>query len=175
VEPSPVLRAVLLARAGADPALRERVTVVAADALSAPLPDRLGAVMAINMIGHLPPADRRRLWDLVRQRLAPGAPLVVNLQPPAEPIAVPETVFASVRIGRYTYEGSGGAQPAGPDTVTWRMRYRTLDERGHAVHDSVINYEWQVLSPQELLDELAAAGFTARVGPLDVVRAVVNG
>jgi 16S rRNA A1518/A1519 N6-dimethyltransferase RsmA/KsgA/DIM1 with predicted DNA glycosylase/AP lyase activity len=59
VEPSPVLRAVLLSRVVSDADLRERVTVVAADALGVDLPDRLGGVVAINMIGHLDREERR--------------------------------------------------------------------------------------------------------------------
>jgi hypothetical protein len=171
VEPSSVLRAVLLSRVAADADLRARVTVVAADALGADLPERLGAVVAVNMIGHLAAEERREFWARVRERLVPGAPLVVNLQPPAEPVAIPPATFVSVRVGHYTYEGSGSAEPAGPDSVIWRMRYRTLDERGDAMHDRVIEYPWYVVSPAGLLRELAAAGLTGQVGAFDVVRA----
>jgi hypothetical protein len=74
-----VLRAVLLSRVASDPRLRERVTVMAADTLGADLPDRLGAVVAVNMIGHLTPDDRRTFWRRVGERLAAGAPLAGNL------------------------------------------------------------------------------------------------
>jgi SAM-dependent methyltransferase len=174
VEPSPVLRAVLLSRIAAEPALRSRVTVLAAGALDAPLPDRLGAVVAVNMIGHLAPPDRRRFWRRLGDRLAPGAPLVVNLQPPAEPVAVEHTLFATVRVGRHTYEGSGGAEPRGNGSVTWRMRYRVFDEKGSSVHESVIEYDWHVISPAALLRELADAGFAGEIGPFDVIRATLR-
>jgi SAM-dependent methyltransferase len=172
VEPSPVLRAVLLSRIAADAGLRARVTVAAGDALGVDLPGRLGAVLAMNMIGHLDPAGRRMFWQRIAARLAPGAPLVVNLQPPAEPASVPETVFGTVQVGRYTYEGGGGAEPAGPESVTWRMRYRVLGSDGSVVQESMVDYDWHVVSMPVLLAELAAAGLTAEVGPLDVVRAV---
>ncbi len=68
VEPSPVLRAVLLSRMAARPDLRRRVTVVAADALGADLPARLGAVLAMNMIGHLDPDGRRTFLRRVAER-----------------------------------------------------------------------------------------------------------
>jgi trans-aconitate methyltransferase len=175
VEPSPVLRAVLLSRVASDPRLRERVTVMAADALGAELPDRLGAVVAVNMIGHLTPDDRRTFWRRVGERLAAGAPLVVNLQPPAESATIPYTTFGAVQVGRYTYEGGGGAEPAGPDTVTWRMRYRILDADGAAVRESTVDYRWHVLSAPDLLDELADAGMRGQIGSLGVVRAVRAG
>lgn len=172
VEPSPTLRAVLLARCAADADLSARVTVVAGDALGVDLPDRLGAVLAANVVGHLDPAGRREVWRRVADRLAPGAPLVVNLQPPAEAVSLPETTFGAVQVGRQTYEVSGGAEPTGPDTVTWRMRYRVLGPDGTAVRETTVSYRWYVLSPPRLLAELAEAGLEGAAYPLDVVRAV---
>ncbi|MCW6004651.1 class I SAM-dependent methyltransferase [Micromonospora sp. CPCC 205371] len=168
VEPSPILRAALLARLAGDDMSR-RVTVQATDAGGMVLPGRLGAVLAINMIGHLTPDHRRALWADLRPRLAPAAPLVVNLQPPPEPVAVPETAFTSVPVGRQTYQGSGGARPDGPDSVVWTMRYRVLTEDGTVERELVVDYPWYVLSAQMLLDELAAAGYAATVGEMDVV------
>jgi SAM-dependent methyltransferase len=169
VEPSPILRAVLLARLVTNEHLRQRVTVHATDAETMRLPARLGGVLAINMIGHLPPQRRRQLWADLRPRLAPAAPLIVNLQLPAEPTTVPETTFASVRIGDRIYQGSGGAEPAGDDSVTWTMRYRTIDPAGAVDNELVVDYQWQVVSPQTLLDELTAAGYTATVREPDLV------
>jgi len=177
IEPSPVLRAVLLSRVAADPSLSERATVMADDALGADLPDQLGAVLAVNMIGHLTPEDRRSFWWRVADRLAPGAPLVVNLQPPAESVTIPYTTFGAAKVGRYTYEGGGDAEPAGSDAVIWRMRYRVLDTDGEVVRDDTIEYLWHVLSAADLLGELADAGLRGRLGALGVVRAVtaING
>ncbi|MDG4778910.1 class I SAM-dependent methyltransferase [Micromonospora sp. WMMD961] len=172
VEPSPVLRAVLLSRMAARPDLRQRVTVVAADALGVDLPARLGAVLAMNMIGHLDPDGRRTFLRRVAERLAPGAPLVINLQPPTEPVPIPYSTFSTVRVGRHTYEGGGSAEPSGPDTVTWRMRYRVRDADGTPVREDHAAYRWYVTSARVLLAELTDAGLTGEVGPLDVVRAV---
>lgn len=173
VEPSAIQRAALFARIGSDDDLRGRVTVVAADAENVELPGRLGAVVAINMIGHLDPDARRELWRRIADRLAPGAPLVVTLQPPAEPVEIPETGFVTVRVGGHVYMGNGAARPTGPDTVIWRMRYRVLDGADRLVRETTAEYRWHVLSPKALLAELAAAGFDSETGPFDVVRAVV--
>ncbi|OKI71634.1 class I SAM-dependent methyltransferase [Micromonospora sp. CB01531] len=169
VEPSPILRAVLLARVAGDEALRRRVTVVAAGVEDVRLPSRLGGVLAINMLGHLSPQRRRVFWNDLRARLAPSAPLIVNLQPPAEVTTVPQTTFASVQIGRHIYEGSGAARPSGENTVTWTMRYRILDPGGAVERELVADYPWHVITPAQVLDELTAAGFAARLRELDVV------
>jgi len=181
VEPSAMQRAALFARIGPDPDLRERVTVLATDAQHAPLPDRIGGAIAMNMIGHLDPDARRALWRRLGDRLAPDAPLVVNLQPPSEPVVLPETDFISVRVGRHVYLGSGAAEPDGTQAVAWRMRYRVLDGSGRdadeadrVVREITAEYRWHVLSPATLLSELRAAGFVAALGPLDMVRAVVR-
>src|SRR5919197_13009 len=169
VEPSPILRAVLLSRLVSDGDLRLRVTVQDADVDGMRLPQQLSGVLAINMIGHLSPQRRRDLWADLRPRLAPGAPLIVTLQPPAEPTHIPESTFTSVRIGDRIYEGSGGAHPTGDDRVTWTMRYRTLDPDGAVHRELAVAYPWYVISPQELLDELTTAGYTASLRPLDIV------
>ncbi|MFE9655589.1 class I SAM-dependent methyltransferase [Micromonospora sp. NPDC006431] len=169
VEPSPILRAALLARVVVDEDLRRRVTVQATDAEGMALPARLGGVLAMNMIGHLAPDQRRQLWADLRPRLVPSAPLVVTLQPPSEPMTVPETSFGSVPIGRGSYEGSGGARPAGPDSVIWTMRYRVIDEDGAVERELVAEYPWYVLSAQTLRHELAAAGYAVTTGDMDVM------
>ncbi|MDG4795598.1 class I SAM-dependent methyltransferase [Micromonospora sp. WMMD1082] len=174
IEPSAVQRAALLCRLGPVPRLRERVTVVAAGAQNVPLPDRIGGVVAMNMIGHLAPHDRRELWGRLRDRLAGGAPLVVNAQPPAEPMEIPEAEFVRVQVGDHTYVGSGAAQPDGPDTLRWRMRYQVLDHSGQSVREVTTAYRWYVVSPQAIVAELSTAGLDAVAGPMDIVRAMVR-
>lgn len=169
VEPSPVLRAVLLSRLAVDDDLRRRVTVQPATVDGMRLPGRLGGVLAINMIGHLSASERRQLWTDLRLRLGPAAPLIVNLQPPAEVTTIPESEFTSVPIGRRTYQGSGGARPSGENTVIWTMRYRVLDQDGAIDNELVVDYPWHVLSGPGLLAELTAAGYTATLREMDVV------
>jgi SAM-dependent methyltransferase len=87
-EPSASLRGVLLARL-ADRGT-DRVTVFPGGATDAPLQDRIAAVVGMHMVGHLAPPDRKRLWATVAERLAPGGPVVLNVQPPAAAEPVPE-------------------------------------------------------------------------------------
>ncbi|MFI7637382.1 class I SAM-dependent methyltransferase [Nonomuraea sp. NPDC049400] len=168
VEPSPGLRAVLLARVNEDPELRDRVTVLPSDLLRATLPPRLGTLVAMNVIGHFDPTERRTIWQLLAERLLPGGRAVLNLQPPAEPIAVPHTRFSELRIGRRRYEGWGRAEPAGPEQVTWHMTYRVFQD-GEPAEEVEVEYTWWVLGHDGLKAELAEHGLhISPSGPPDL-------
>jgi hypothetical protein len=157
-EPSAALRAVLLARMGGHPDAA-RLSVHPGGATEVPLPDRLAAVVGLHMVGHLSPAQRRTLWPALAARLAPGAPVAFNVQPPDTAVAVPEFPQTTVTVGRFTYQGTGSAEPTGPDSLRWRMRYATLD--GDTVLDeATAEFDWWVLSATGLAAEFAAAGLT---------------
>jgi hypothetical protein len=132
---------------------------------SAALPQKLGAVVAMNVIGHFDPAGRQRIWSLLTERLVPGGRAVLNLQPPTEPMTVPESRFADVRVGRRGYEGWGRAEPAGPDRITWRMAYHTYHD-DQLVDELEVAYAWWVLDERQLRAELGGHGLApAPTGP----------
>ncbi|RBM06857.1 trans-aconitate 2-methyltransferase [Streptomyces sp. PT12] len=165
VEPSPGLRAALLARLATHDALRPRVTVLPEPLPAAELPDRLGLVIALNVIGHFPPAERRALWNLLATRLAPGGRALLNLQPPTEPVAVPETLAATAHVGRRRYEGWARAEPVGDAILTWHMTYRTHHD-GRLVAERTVSYPWYLLDETTLRAEATEAGLRARpLGP----------
>ncbi|WP_171075216.1 class I SAM-dependent methyltransferase, partial [Nonomuraea basaltis] len=168
VEPSPALRSVLLARVSESPELCNRVTVLPEGLLEAALPHRLGAVVAMNVIGHFDTAGRQAIWTLLTERLLPGGRAVLNLQPPAEPMAVPESRFSDVRLGRRRYEGWGRAEPVGSDRIAWHMTYRTYhDDR--LVGELETTYDWCVLDEQRLEKELNEHGLVlSRTGPAEL-------
>nr|WP_237330983.1 class I SAM-dependent methyltransferase [Streptomyces sp. BA2] len=161
VEPSAAMRAVLLARVHDDPELRSRVTVLADDAARTPLPDGTRAIVALNVLGHLPPAERRALWASAAHRLAPGGVLVVNVTPPVRPERVPRTRMASVAVGALHYEGWGSAEPSGDAEITWRMEYRVLRD-GRPLSEVTVDYRWWVASESTLAEEAATAGLAMR-------------
>jgi hypothetical protein len=160
-EPSASLRAVLLSRL-ADHGTH-RVTVFPGSATDVPLPDRIAAVVGMHMVGHLAPPDRKRLWATVADRLSPGGPVVLNVQPPATAEAVPEFPWMTVTVGGLVYEGTGSAQPSGPDSVHWRMRYRTRRDDGTVLAEASAEYAWWIVTADGLAAELADAGLVATV------------
>ncbi|GAA2280571.1 methyltransferase type 12 [Streptomyces ruber] len=161
VEPSVAMRAVLLARVHDDPELRRRVTVIAGDCADFDWPDGVRAVVALNMLGHLPPAQRRALWAHAARHLAPGGVLVVNIAPPFEPTAVERVRMAHVAVGQLEYEGWASARPSGADEITWHMEYRTL-RRGRPLTQASVEYRWWVAPEETLAAEAAGAGLSFR-------------
>jgi SAM-dependent methyltransferase len=161
IEPSSAMRAVLLARVHDAPELRERVTVLAEDAVRAPLPDGLRAMVAVNVLGHLPPAERRALWGSAARRLAPGGALVASVTAPFVPERVSRTRTASAAVGALHYEGWAAAEPSGEDEITWRMDYRVLRD-GRPLSEVTVDYRWWVASGSRLAEEAAEAGLVMR-------------
>jgi SAM-dependent methyltransferase len=160
VEPSPGLRALLMARVHENPELRDRVTVLPSGLLQATLPPHLGAVVAMNVIGHFSPTDRHTIWTLLGERLLRDGRAVLNLQPSAELVAVPQPLFSELRIGRRRYEGWGRAEPAGPDQITRHMTYRTFQD-GEPAEEAEVSYDWWVTTEDQLIVELAEHGLHA--------------
>ena len=159
VEPSLALRSVLLARVNADPRPAQ-VTVLAEDLLNAQLPARLGAVVAMNVLGHFDSDQRKRIWTLLDERLAPGGVMVPNLQPPTTPAAVPETHGSTVCIGRRRYEGWARAEPAGTTQLTWHMTYRTYHD-DTLVDEVKVSYAWWAFTEGQLRDNSPSIGSTS--------------
>ncbi|OLT05631.1 hypothetical protein BJF90_00930 [Pseudonocardia sp. CNS-004] len=148
----------------------ERVTVLPVGAAEVDLPERLAAVVGMHMVGHLAPDTRRALWRGIAARLAPGAPVVLNVQPPETATAVPAWPPFGVRQGELTYQGTGSAEPTGSESVRWRMQYATLRD-GVVVEEAVAEYEWWVLSAAGLAAELGGAGLRTEIdGDLVVAR-----
>ncbi|WP_219418306.1 class I SAM-dependent methyltransferase [Pseudonocardia nigra] len=163
VEPDRALRTALLARVAADPDLCARVTVLDTDLLGAPLPERIGGLVAMNVIGHFSPGDRATLWASLAQRLAPEGRAVLNLYPPTRPERVPATPMSQVQLGRRRYSGSAAAEPAGDDAVTWEMSYR-LEEDGQVLTEFSARDHWHVFTPEQLAGELAPHGLRVTSG-----------
>ncbi|MFI9460880.1 class I SAM-dependent methyltransferase [Streptomyces xiamenensis] len=161
VEPSAAMRSVLLARVHEDAGLRERVTVLPGDCASTEWPDGVRAVVALNMIGHLPPGERRVLWSRAAAQLAPGGLLVFNVTPPFAPVRMERVRMAHVVIGEMEYEGWASARPTGADEITWRMDYSVL-RRGRRLDGVSVEYRWWVAGEEVLASEVAAAGLALR-------------
>jgi hypothetical protein len=126
------------------------------------------AVVAMNVIGHFDPGERRQIWRLLAERLMPGGRAVLNLQPPGEPVPAPEFRGAEVQVGRRAYEGWGRAEPAGPDRLTWHMTYRTYQD-GRLVAELAVSYDWWLLGQERLRAEVDELGLSLdNIGPANL-------
>lgn len=153
LEPNRYLRTVLLSHVRRDGNLRERVTVSGDPIQSATLPDTLRAAVGMNMLGHLNPADRRKLWSTLSERLAPGGRGVFNLIPPDAPQVVDAQPPTSVWVGNRCYEGTARAEPSGDGVITWEMTYRTYED-DRVVDEFAASGPWWVMTEEQWRDEL---------------------
>lgn len=163
IEPSTALRPALMTRIMLISGLRERVTVLPTDLAGAELPERLGGLVAANVLGHLQPEERQLLWRILAERLVDGAAGVIGVQPPAQPVSIPETLFGTVRVGRRNYEGWGAAEPAGDDTVTWHMTWR-IREHSNLVEERSADVTWWTVSEDAVAAEMRDVGLDPIVG-----------
>lgn len=161
VEPSAGLRSALLAKVNAHETLRDRATVLPEGFLEADLPERLSLVVAMNVIGHFTPAERLDIWKLLAERLTTDGRVVLNLQPPSEPVEIPEAVASTARIGRRRYECRARAEPTGDGTLTWHMTYRVHHDDA-VVDERTVSYAWNLVSEPQLRDELSRVGLQLR-------------
>jgi SAM-dependent methyltransferase len=162
IEPSPAMRTALLTRLAERPQLRQRVTVLpwGFPGAEAELPDRLRAVVGLAMLGHLDPNARARLWRLLAERLEPGGVAVFELQAPPRPQIIPETTYTRTRLGALEYEGSFAAQPSGPLTMDWTMRWRIYRGERLLQEHAGQHTQWWTISEADVAAEAGGAGLT---------------
>lgn len=157
VEPANPLRAILMAKLAANLDLRRRVTVVASDLAGFAWPERIAGFGAFGVIGHFDEAERRALWRTLRRVLGPGAPVIVELMRPHQPIAVPLNQNLRETVGDFTYEGWNSAEPAGGSTLRWTMTFRVLRDE-QLIREGTTTSLYEAIAPETLVADVTDAG-----------------
>ena len=166
VEPDLAMRAVLMHHVLCDPDLRRRVTVVAEPAQTMPLPDRLSAVVLYGMLGMLDQGERRALWDRLLPRLAPGAPVVVELLPISRPQRIDTLPYANGRVGDTVYTATMDGEPGEGDLMHLTTRWHVVGPGTARTVQSTSR--WHTFGLDDLADEtgLVAERLTVQAGVL---------
>ncbi|QMV05441.1 methyltransferase domain-containing protein [Streptomyces lincolnensis] len=152
VEPSAGMRIALATRLAGRPALADRVTVTAGTLHDVHLPRRLCAAVVLGVVGHLDPAERAALWRLLSERLAPGAPAVVDVLDRTAPPTGAPLRLATRRVGDLDYESwSEGADDG------WTLTYRVRDGE-RVVREHAVPLPWSGVGIATVAEEAAAAG-----------------
>lgn len=158
IEPSKSMRTALHTRLLLDPSLAGRVTVDPRP-LAEALPERASAMVLSAVLGHLDQPERSLLWRYAAERMPAGAPIVVEILPPYRPVAVEPTLYKSLRVGRFTYEGWQSGEPADDLTMRWVMTYRVLDGTTLVTEQSVTS-TYRCWAPDDVRQEIEAHGLT---------------
>jgi SAM-dependent methyltransferase len=154
VEPTAVMRAALTTRLAALD--NPPVTVLPETALTAEVDGQLDGVVMLHVLTHLSPADRRAVWARWIPRLRTGGTVVVDVQAPQEPVAVPPSVIPGRSLGRRHYETVAEATVDG-DRLVWTMTYR-VHEGDQLVSEQSVSFPSFVVSDATLDAELRDAG-----------------
>ncbi|WP_086602585.1 class I SAM-dependent methyltransferase [Streptomyces swartbergensis] len=160
VEPSAGMRIALSTRLACRPALAGRVTVTAGTLRDVRLPRRLCAAVALGVVGHLAPVERALLWRLLSERLAPGAPAVVDVLDRTAPPTRAPLRLATRRVGDLEYESwSEGADDG------WTLTYRVRDGET-VVREHTVPLPWSGVGIATVAEEAAVAGLVCtRLAP----------
>ncbi|NJP65200.1 class I SAM-dependent methyltransferase [Streptomyces spiramenti] len=162
-EPSTPMRAMLTSRVFSDPALRDRVTVVAEPAQHLRLPDTVSAVVIFGVVGHLTQRERVRLWAELRERLPRGGPIVVELMGVARARTVPPFRMLRESIGDQTYEWWTRAEQVEGQVMRWHTTWKVL-RGGEVVRTTTDSYDWENLSLEQLGEEAGMASSLVSAG-----------
>lgn len=139
-EPAVAMRAALTSRVFSDPDLRHRVTVTDGAAPHLELPERLGAIVLCGVLGHLDDRERATLWRRLDERLAPGAPVVVELMGLGKPTPIPELPLGQADVGSQSYTWWFSGEPEG-DRMRLRSRW-TVHQDGALIREVHDTYTW---------------------------------
>ncbi|GAB3273427.1 class I SAM-dependent methyltransferase [Kineosporia babensis] len=157
IEPDRGLRTALLSMVVSDPDLAARVTVAATDLLSTPWPETISGMVALNVLGHLPPDDRRTAWHRLASSLAAEGRAVIDLSPPFTDEAIPPFDMAAITLGERQHGGTAQARVIAPRVLEWQMDYQ-VREGETVISETTVRYEWHLFSPDEVAAELSEAG-----------------
>ena len=170
IEPSKAMRTALHTRLLLDPSLQGRVTVDPRP-LAEAMPERASAVVLSAVLGHLDDAERAVLWRYVVERMPTGAPMIVEILPPHRPIAVEPTLYKTLPVGRFAYQGWQAGEPADDRTMRWTMSYRVLDGETLVAEHSVVS-TYRCWSPDDIRQEIEPYGLAMEEhGDAVVIRA----
>ena len=158
IEPSKAMRTALHTRLLLDPSLQGRVTVDPRPLADA-MPERASAVVLSAVLGHLDATDRALLWRYAVERMPAGAPMIVEILPPHRPITVEPTLYRTLPVGRFSYEGWQAGEPADDRTMRWTMSYRVLDGDTLVAEHSVVS-TYRCWSPDDIRQEIEPFGLT---------------
>jgi SAM-dependent methyltransferase len=161
VEPSPSMRIGLFTRIAACEDIRRRVTVVSARIQEVELPPRLSGGLCLGALGHFSPPERRALFASLAQRLAPGAPFVVQVESPDEVAGSAQKCYAIVSVGDVAYELWGRLLEADGDRARWLLEYRQNNPDGSCT-STLLAFDTFVASVRTVVTDARAAGLNVQ-------------
>ncbi|WP_336204685.1 class I SAM-dependent methyltransferase [Nonomuraea sp. LPB2021202275-12-8] len=164
VEPSPVMRSVLVSRLAERPDLLRRVTVLPYGALDVDVDEPVEAVVMIAVLQSFDAPGRAALWQVLARQLRPGGTLVLDWRDRKAPVPGEPELMGSYGVGRHLYQIQGQVLAVEGELVRSRFLYQ-IRQRGVLIsEDEVVSESHR--PPRWRLDaELEAVGFAPAEAP----------
>lgn len=160
LEPSPAMRALLLARVATHPEWHPRLTVRPEGFFDATLPARIGGAIALGVMGHFDAGERAAVLAELADRLPARGAALIDLQHPERPQRIEPYEFTVATVGELTYRGIAEAWPVGTETMRWRTTYLSL-EGERVVTEDTAEHIYHHPAPDLLAREADDAGLAA--------------
>lgn len=170
IEPSLVMRAMLLARVTSDADLTRRVTVLAdkAPGTLKTIEGPIAGFVCAHMLGHVTKPERQETFSRLATLLAPGGVGLITLPGPSTIEQPDEVIEESRRIGRHTYIVR---HVPTSDAEVHVSEYEVRDGQT-TIRRERFPSGWRPPSLEELRSELSGAGFSldSKRAPVGLVR-----
>lgn len=161
LEPSPAMRALMMARIATRPDWFGRVTVRPEDFFSATLPASIGGAILLGVIGHFDAGERAAVLAELAARLPVRGAALLDLQAPERPERIEAFEFTAAQVGELSYRVIAEAWPVDTELMHWRMIYLTLEGERILVEDAA-EFDYRHPAPGTLTAEAARVGLSLR-------------
>lgn len=165
VEPSRVMRAMLLSRAASSEDLRARLTVVPSTFEEMVMPSRVRAVLMLACLGLFDETARKGFWERIAGHMPPGGVILFDVMVD-RPMTVDKMISAQGVVGRHTYVSEVEGRPLNDRDQLWLSTYSVLSD-GKVIQQVHVEYVWHTVGLRDIADEAAPHGFAFEEVPAD--------
>lgn len=159
LEPSDEMRIAFASKIANSTDLCSRITIVPQGISSYSFPSKVSGAVCLGVVGHLSSEERKMLWQSLRDSLAKGAPLLVEILDEALMKESYGSILAFVSVGEQQYEVSVKQQSKPEDRFgEWLFIYKVY-HGDKVIREIRTPMRWERLCADEIRKELNEAGF----------------
>ena len=165
VEPSAVMRAMLLSRVMNSEDLQKRVTVIPSSFEDFTIPGKVRAAMLLACIGLFEESSRKQFWGKLASHMPSGGIVLFDVMVD-KPMVIEKMIASEGHVGRHTYTAFVEGLPYGEREQKWISTYQVKRDK-ELIQETHAEYIWHTVSLEDIANEAASHGFTFKQVPAD--------